>query len=426
VGTGSLRKAGLKPEAKRAAALMCRCSFLCLFWCAPIVNCMPTQLGRELASSHRLHNITLEASTNVGPWLNEQLTAPNPVVRQEAEALVAAHSGNVVSAAADLIGRLCEEASSLLSPSPTSRPTHAGSPHTPFSFNFVGRMARIALQETANCLVEDVKPNDAYEGRAGSKVMETFVLSLIEERHDSLVVAVNTAMELALSGGPTAIAVRVLSMGTNVHERAISSDRSFCDLWLRLELELPTFGISEVRDIPVNFKAVRAAEANKSLPAINSGGLGMLRWMMLGEAPDITHKRDDVTKAIAASFEEGSPPVPDTDYLLWVWFKPEATREVPPPRVISLLSVTPDELEFNDSQAWPAIQFCVDATYESARLGTETTCHEARKRMWDWLCKQEADTLVRRLGMLNHLPIDERRALVESVAQAHGVTITLD
>ena len=425
MGVSSLRQAGLRPKTKSSDGLP-SLLFLCMECPALNVMFMPTPLGRELASSHRLHNITNQSSTSVGAWLQEQLNAHNRLVREEAETLVAAHRGNFVSAAEDLIGRLCTEASSLLSPTPVSRSSHTASTHSPFTFNFVGRMARIALQETANCLVDDVKQDDAYEGRSGSKVMETFVLDLIEQRHDDLVSAVNAAMETSLAGGSTPVSVRVLSMGTNVHERSISGDRSFCDLWLRLELGLPSFGISEVRDMPVNFKAVKAGEPGKSLPAINSGGLGMLRWMMLGEDPSVVHKRDDVTRAIAATFEEGAPPVPDTDYLLWVWFKPDDAREVPPPRVISLLSVTPDELEFNDNQAWPAIQFCVDATYESARRSSETSCQAARKRMWEWLCKQEGDTLVRRTEMLCHLPLAERQELVRRIAQGQGIEITID
>jgi hypothetical protein len=387
---------------------------------------MPTPLGRELASSHRLHNITSETAASVAAWLREQLNAPNKLVRDEATALVTAHSDDLEAAASSLTWRLYAEAESLLSPTPTSRSTHVATTHTPFSFQFVGRMARVVLQEAANCLVDDVKPNNDYEGRAGSKIMEAFVLNLIEERHDDLVASVNERLRTSLMNNTAAVEVRVLSMGTNVHERTIASERSFCDLWLRMEFLLPTFGMSQVRDIPVNFKAVKAAEGFKSIGAINSGGLGMLRWVMLGDNDSVTHKREEVTTAIAATFEEGAAPVEDTDYLFWVWFKPEVTREVPPPRVISLLSILPDELAFNDSQAWPAIQFCVDATYESARRSSETSCQAARKRMWEWLCKQEGDTLVRRTEMLCHLPLAERQELVRRIAQGQGIEITID
>lgn len=348
---------------------------------------MPSPLGRELASS-RLLQSTGGDLHKVGEWISQQLHAHSKAVREEAFALVNRCAGDLGRAADTLIWEIISDARSSVSPGHSPCNARDGR-LSPVPFQQFQRAIRVSLQAAAPLVESVVKHDCRNDKRDGSSHLEKVVVEEIDKREKRIIKAINAGLDASFSHvGP--MKVCATHIGTKVPGREISDPNHFCDLYLRLRFSFPQHGLEETRDIPVNFKAVVDAESARSSSAINTGGMKMMGWLMLGDAGLKSQKRHALASAVLDSFESGVD-APDSDYVLWVWTKPRQGVETPAPLVIPLLGVDSSVLVFNQSQSWPHIQVNSESAYANHLETPATTCGSARRALWDAVVRFDAE-----------------------------------
>jgi hypothetical protein len=351
------------------------------------VTFMLSPLGRELASS-RLLQSTGGDLHKVGDWISHQLHAQSKAVREEAFALINRHAEDLPKAADTLIWEIISDARSSVSPGQSPCDARDGR-LSPVTFHEFQRAIRVALQAAAPVVEAVVKEDARNANRGGSGHLERLVVEEIDKKRKRILKAVNAALAASFSHvGP--MTVTATGIGTKVTGREITDPNHFCDLYIRLHFAFPHHGLEETRDVPVNFKAVLDPEATKSSSAINTGGMKMMGWLMLGDAGLKLSKRHTLASAVRDSFLS-EVTTPDTDYVLWVWTKPRKGHETPAPMVIPLLGVASSVLVFNQSQTWPHIQVNSESAYANHLETTATSCGSARKALWDAVVRFDAE-----------------------------------
>lgn len=376
------------------------------------VTIMPSASGLALAKSGLLQPIGPDTAERTNLWVEEQLTSADTAVRLDLDARIRAwtevQEGCCLVA---LTGRPCEHAVAhvaksllrehyedlrgLIAPSSSSLAEHEGFQPSMVPFAGFHRAIRVALA-AAKGVVQDAprSANEDWESRDGSTRFHSWIIDALHAEQNKLLAGINVALNAAFSIEP--YRVSVLGFAEALEGRP-AHQHSFADVWLRLRFDFDDHGVAEVRDVPVNVKSVRDLTA-----PTNTGGANMLAWIMFGDHAGKVLARSRKTRQVlsaginAALHGTGAEraallgtdddeALAETDYVFWIWPKPDPGAPLEDPYTVPMLAIDPEELAYNPQQSWPGIQLLPQRADAAARAEVPTSALAARRRLWSWI-----------------------------------------
>jgi hypothetical protein len=373
---------------------------------------MPSASGLALAKSGLLQPIGPETADQVTVWVTEQLKSADTAVRLDLDARMRAWAdAEDACCLVALAGRPCEHAighvaktllrehyedlRGFIAPSSSSLTEHEGFQPSMVPFAGFHRAIRIALA-SAKSVVQDAprSPGEDWESRDGSTRFHSWIIDALHAEQTRLLAGMNAALTASFSTEP--YRVSVLGFAEALDGRP-AHQHSFADVWLRLRFDFDDHGVAEVRDVPVNIKSVRDLTA-----PTNTGGANMLAWIMFGDhAPKVLSRSRKTRHALSVGINaalhgtgadrasllgtDDDEALAETDYVFWIWPKPDAGAPLEDPFTVPMLAIDPEELAYNPQQSWPGIQLLPQRADESARSEVPTSALAARRRLWSWI-----------------------------------------